>query len=104
VAAACKEFFAMCDYSLHSVRTRPAKIGDKLVTRGFGTGTRGFASVADLNIAVCLLPGTELAFAGEVTFRSSPKRQQSHQLAAPIWAAFRPFAHRFGKNADADLP
>src|SRR6266496_6400647 len=63
-----KEFFAMCDYSLHSVRTRPAKIGDKLVTRDFGTGTRGFASVADLNIAVCLLPGTELAFAGEVTY------------------------------------
>jgi len=68
VAAACKEFFAMCDYSLHSVRTRPAKIGDKLVTRDFGTGTRGFASVADLNIAVCLLPGTELAFASEVTY------------------------------------
>ena len=63
-----KEFFAMCDYSLHSVRTRPAKIGDKLVTRDFGTGTRGFASVADLNIAVCLLPGTELAFASEVTY------------------------------------
>jgi hypothetical protein len=35
----------MCDYSLHSVRSRPAKIGDKLVTKDFGTGTRGFASV-----------------------------------------------------------
>jgi len=58
----------MCDYSLQSVHTRPAKIGDKLVTRDFGTGTRGFASVADLNTAVCVLPGTELAFASKVKY------------------------------------
>ena len=56
----------MCDFSLQSVRSRPAKVGDKLVTRDFGTGTRGFASTDDLGMAVCLLPGTELAFAGEV--------------------------------------
>jgi hypothetical protein len=59
----------MCDYSLHSVRTRPVKVGDKLVTRDFGTGTRGFASVDDLGTAVCVLPGTELAFADDVTYR-----------------------------------
>ncbi len=56
----------MCDFSLQSVRSRPAKVGDKLVTRDFGTGTRGFADADDLGAAVCLLPGTELAFAGEV--------------------------------------
>jgi len=56
----------MCDFSLQSVRSRPAKVGDKLVTRDFGTGTRGFAAVHDVGMAVCLLPGTELAFAGEV--------------------------------------
>lgn len=56
----------MCDYSLQSVRSRPAKIGDKLVTKDFGTFTRGFASVDDLDTAVCVLPGTELAFAREV--------------------------------------
>jgi hypothetical protein len=61
-----KEIFAMCDYSLHSVRSRPAKIGDKLVTKDFGTGTRGFASVTDASTAVCVLPGAELAFASEV--------------------------------------
>ena len=55
----------MCDYSLHSVRSRPAKIGDKLVTKDFGTGTRGFASVTDASTAVCVLPGAELAFASE---------------------------------------
>ena len=26
----------MCDFSLQSVRSRPAKVGDKLVTRDFG--------------------------------------------------------------------
>ena len=57
----------MCDYSLHGVRNRPAKVGEKLVTTDFGTGTRGFASPDDLKTAVCLLPGTELAFSREVT-------------------------------------
>jgi hypothetical protein len=57
----------MCDYSLQSVRSRAAKIGDKLVTRNFGTGTRGFAPLTDPNTAVCVLPGTELAFAREVS-------------------------------------
>jgi hypothetical protein len=56
----------MCDYSLHSIKSRPAKIGDKLTTRDFGTGTRGFAASEDWNVAVCVLPGTELAFAHEV--------------------------------------
>jgi hypothetical protein len=56
----------MCDYSLHNVKTRPAKIGDKLTVRNFGTGTRGFSAPEDKNVAVCLLPGTELSFAEEV--------------------------------------
>ena len=47
------------------MRSRPAKIGDKLVTKDFGTGTRGFASVTDASTAVCVLPGAELAFASE---------------------------------------
>jgi hypothetical protein len=57
----------MCDYSLHLVASRPAKVGDKLVSTGFPhTITRGFAPVDDRNTAVCLLPGTELAFDNEV--------------------------------------
>ena len=56
----------MCDYSLHSVKSRPAKVGDKLTTHNFGTGTRGFAASEDLSVVVCVLPGTELAFAHEV--------------------------------------
>ena len=56
----------MCDYSLHHIDSRPAKVGDKLTTRKFGLGTRGFAAPEDKNVAVCVLPGTELSFAGEV--------------------------------------
>jgi hypothetical protein len=57
----------MCDYSLHNVKSRPAKIGDKLTTRDFGTGTRGFSASEDANVVVCVRPGTELSFAEEVT-------------------------------------
>jgi hypothetical protein len=57
----------MCDYSLQLVRSRPAKVGDKLTTRDFGTGTRGFAAAEDARVAVCVLPGTELAFSSPVT-------------------------------------
>jgi hypothetical protein len=53
----------MCDYSLHYVKSRPAKVGDKLTTHHFNTGTIGFAAPEDANTAVCVLPGTELAFA-----------------------------------------
>ncbi len=57
----------MCDYSLQSVRSRAAEIGDKLITRDFGTGTRGFCAAEDTGLAVCVLPGTELSFAADVT-------------------------------------
>jgi len=57
----------MCDYSLHSIKSRPAKVDDKLTTRDFGTGTLGFAASEDVNVAVCVRPGTELSFAREVT-------------------------------------
>ena len=38
----------MCDYSLHLVASRPAKVGDKLVTTKFNnTLTRGFAAIEE---------------------------------------------------------
>jgi hypothetical protein len=62
----------MCDFSLQSVRSRSAAIGDKLVSHNFGTGTSGFiASAGPSDVAVCILPGTELAFAaGKVGLRA----------------------------------
>jgi len=56
----------MCDYSLHNVKTRDAKVGDELITRDFGSGTRGFADVHELDCAVCLKEGTELGFDDEI--------------------------------------
>ena len=56
----------MCDYSLQHVKSRPAKVGHKLRTVNFNTGTRGFATPEDSTTAVCVLPGTELAFSEEV--------------------------------------
>lgn len=57
----------MCDYSLHGVASRPAKVGDRIVTTDFpNTLTRGFSAIEEPNVAVCLMPGTELAFEGEV--------------------------------------
>jgi len=53
----------MCDYSLEQVKSRPAKVGEKLKTWQFNSGTVGFAAPEDTNTAVCVLPGTELAFA-----------------------------------------
>ncbi len=56
----------MCDYSLHIIQTRAAKVGDLLTTRKFNWSTTGFSAPEDTGIAVCLKPGTELAFAKEV--------------------------------------
>jgi hypothetical protein len=60
----------MCDYSLHIVESRPAKVGDELITTKFiGSITQGFAAVGEPNVAVCLLPGTEIAFKKEAQYR-----------------------------------
>jgi len=57
----------MCDYSLHNVASRPVKVADKLVTTKFKNSiTCGFAAVGQPDVAVCLLPGTEIAFERDV--------------------------------------
>jgi hypothetical protein len=76
----------MCDYSLHHVASRPAKVGDELITNKFVNSiTRGFASPTEPNVAVCLLPGTELAFEKDVqcepTFGFLPIRKIRERVA-----------------------
>jgi hypothetical protein len=78
----------MCDYSLHHVATRPAQIEDKLVTTKFSNSiTRGFAAVGEPHVAVCLLPGTELAFEQNVECEPSfgigilPNKKTGQRLA-----------------------
>src|SRR6516162_4826809 len=70
---------SMCDYSLMHVKSRPASVGDKLRTSNFGTGTRGFAAPSDPGTAVCVLPGTELAFNSEIAVygASAPTRYKT---------------------------
>lgn len=84
----------MCDYSLHAVETRPAQVGETLITTTFrGTSTRGFASEGEPGVAVCMLPGTELAFAENVKY---DKR----------WIWTRQINFRVGKfgATDQDIP
>src|SRR5262249_32814859 len=76
----------MCDYSLHHVATRPAKVGDKLVSTRFQNSlTRGFAAVGEPDVAVCLLPGTGLAFEKDVLLEPSfglfPARKTGQRVA-----------------------
>ena len=67
----------MCDYSLQQIQSRAAKTGDKLMTRNFGTGTRGFCSPNDPTTAVCVLPGTELAFEQPITANAPTEIQRT---------------------------
>jgi hypothetical protein len=87
----------MCDYSAHSVSSRPAKIADKLVATELArSSTRGFAAVGELGVklvihdgppkvAVCLLPGTELAFDDDVRYERAfslfGKARVNHKVA-----------------------
>jgi hypothetical protein len=76
----------MCDYSLHNVASRPAKVDDKLVTTRFANSiTRGFAAIGEPDVAVCLLPGTELAFEQEVEYDGPlgflPNRKLAEKVA-----------------------
>ena len=77
----------MCDFSLHAVRSRPAKIGDKLTTHMFNLGTRGFCAPEDERMAVCLMPGTEVSFADEV--RRAPRFPWSQRVICYKTAIFR---------------
>ncbi len=68
----------MCDYSLEHVASRPARVGDKLVTTRFKLSlTGGFCAIGEPNIAVCLKPGTELAFEREI------------EIPAGFWLRFK---------------
>ena len=76
----------MCDYSLEHLISRAAKVGDKLVTTKFGQGlTGGFCAMGEPNVAVCLQPGTELAFErdieGQTAFRLFPPSKFGARVA-----------------------
>ncbi len=83
----------MCDYSLENYHSRAARTGDRLITTSFpnfpNSPTRGFSEQGMPEVAVCLLPGTELSF--EQPIRSRGIRGLLLQLVKPpsLMARFR---------------
>jgi hypothetical protein len=72
----------MCDFSLEHLASRPAKVGDQLVTTKFGgIYTTGFCSVGEPSLAVCIKPGTELAFEREIECEYWFMRRLGSQVA-----------------------
>ena len=72
----------MCDYSLQFVASRPANVGDKLISTKFNNSiTRGFSAVGEPNVAVCLLPGTEVVFEMEVEYDLFPNWKLEEKVA-----------------------
>jgi hypothetical protein len=108
----------MCAYSLHAQKTRDAVLDETLVTYRFSTMTTGFGP-ADHNqgkatshlasalneLAVCLRPGTELAFEepvqsyveGEMYNSSIPlKHGPEETVAVFTQTELTPFRHHDG--------
>jgi hypothetical protein len=76
----------MCDYSLHHVMSRPAAVGDQIVSTNFAnTITRGFAAEGEPTTAVCLMPGTEIAFEDDIRYYEEvthlPARREGDRVA-----------------------
>src|SRR5258707_12831334 len=84
----------MCDYSLHAMASRPAKVGETLITTTFPrTSTRGFAAEGEPGVAVCLLPGTELAFAQDVKYDQGWIWTRTARLRVAKFGVVEPNAH-----------
>jgi hypothetical protein len=89
----------MCDYSLQHIASRSAAAGQRLVTTRFPTSmTRGFTEIGEPGVAICLLPGTEVAFDREVrvepNFPLMPKRRIGERMARFRQVALeKPTAH-----------
>jgi hypothetical protein len=72
-ALAAVQESSMCDYSLMHIASRPAQVGDRLVSTSFHASvSRGFAAVGEPNVAVCLMPGTEIAFEADIRTDNFP--------------------------------
>jgi len=92
----------MCDYSLSLLASRPAKNGDRLVLTKFaGTATRGFTEVGKPHVAVCLLPGTQIAFEEDVTYERRFFFLRTKRLPARVASFAKISAHVHGTHHDA---
>jgi hypothetical protein len=101
IALCPKERIPMCDYSLENVVSRAAMVGDRLVTTDFANSiTRGFAAVENPQMAVCLRPGTEIAFDREVEYDGVLPFLRNRKAGAKL-ARFRQIRHDIPGHRDA---
>lgn len=92
----------MCDYSLSLLASRPANNGDRLVlTRFVGTETRGFTEVGEPHVAVCLMPGTQIAFQDDVSYERRFFFLRTVRLKARVATFVKISAHVHGTHHDA---
>jgi hypothetical protein len=54
----------MCDYSLEAYQSRPAEVGEKLTLERFPSGSMGFATGPDCDLAICIPADTKLRLEG----------------------------------------
>jgi hypothetical protein len=92
--------------SLHLVANRPARVGDELVSTQFRNPlTRGFVAIGEPDVAVCLLPGTEVAFEARRGMRRSiplfsRSKSQAEGRALPGRSIFdEPTTHCDGRSS-----
>jgi hypothetical protein len=85
----------MCDYSLSACKTRDAQVADELISGaivneyGNRTTTKGFYTKGVEDVAVCLRPGTELAFEMDVAFLDKHHYSVKERKVASRVACFR---------------
>jgi hypothetical protein len=91
----CLQERSVCDYSLHAVASRPAEVAVTLVSTKFqSTTTRGFANPDSPTVAVCLRPGTEIAFEADA-------RADGFLFRRNVHARLARFRHYAGQHHDA---
>jgi hypothetical protein len=74
-------------------------VGEKLVTHDFGTGTRGFAAPEDRSVAVCIFPGTELAFEKPVKYHTTLMFRANTGHTVAIFRQINKGAHHVNHDA-----
>src|SRR5262245_15165971 len=98
----------MCDYSLSACNTRDAQVADELISGtivneyGSPTTTKGFYTKGMEDVAVCLRPGTEVAFEQDVAFFNKDDCTVKERKVASRVARFREVnEHENYKHHDA---
>lgn len=86
----------MCDYSLCELQNRLAAVEEELVAHRFPTYSIGFASPANLEVAVCIPPGARLLLSG-----IPPYLQTRWKVSEQELVVFTQFSMEVNRHRDA---